>query len=149
MTNNKLPLSQDEFDSVYSKVPRLTIEIIIKNSEGSVFLAKRAIHPCKGQWHLPGGTVRFGELMTEALARIAERELGIKVDAAESRGYIDYPSHFRNGLDSPVGIVFEVIRYSGTLHANEEAMNTGWFNKLPKDMHADQDKFLLEKNYMN
>ena len=108
MTSTEHPLSKVEFDTVYSKVPRLTVEVIISNEAGSIYLTKRALEPCKGQWHLPGGTVSFGELLFEAVRRIAKRELGIDVIKADSVGYIEYPSHFENGLDSPVGIVFEV-----------------------------------------
>ena len=141
-------LNQEEFDSIYSRVPRLTVEIIIKNDTDGVFLAKRAIEPCKGQWHLPGGTVRFGELMADAVKRIAERELNIIVTGSVNKGYIEYPSHFEQGLDSPVGIVFEVTDFSGTLSTNNEATNGEWFSKIPNDMHADQDQFLLRRHYL-
>lgn len=146
--DNEHPLSQAEFDSIYSKVPRLTVEIIVKNSAGEVYLTKRAIEPCKGQWHLPGGTVRFGEPMQEAVKRIAQRELGIGVQQAKQTGYIEYPSHYLHGLDSPVGIVFEVTNYSGEFHPNPEAADSGWFAAVPAGMHADQDAFLIANGYM-
>lgn len=148
MTNNDHPLSQQEFDSIYSKVPRLTVEVIIKNGDGEIYLTKRAIEPCRGQWHLPGGTVRFGEPMTDAVKRIAKRELGINVERLENKGYIEYPSHYRNGLDSPVGIVFEVMSYSGNPVINQEAQESGWFNRILDTMHADQDTFLLANKYL-
>jgi ADP-ribose pyrophosphatase YjhB (NUDIX family) len=142
------PLSQKEFDDIYSKVPRLTVEVVIKNGKNAVYLTKRAIEPCKGQWHLPGGTVRFGEPLIEAVKRIASRELGIKVIAVENKGYIEYPSHYKNDLDCPVGIVFEVTDYDGALKPNEEAKNGNWFKRIPKSMHADQDTFLIQKGYL-
>jgi len=148
MTNQKHPLSQEEFDSIYSKVPRLTVELIIKNSENAIFLTKRAIEPCRGHWHLPGGTVRFGELMVGAVQRIAKRELDIEVEEAKNVGYIEYPSHFEHGLDSPVGIVFEVENYLGTLSPNKESQESRWFKKVPDNMHADQDEYLLRNAYL-
>ena len=39
-----------------------------------VYLTKRSIEPCKGLWHLPGGTVRFGESLTEAGKLTANKE---------------------------------------------------------------------------
>jgi ADP-ribose pyrophosphatase YjhB (NUDIX family) len=149
MTNDKHPLSQEEFNDVYSKVPRLAVEIVIINAKNSVYLTKRAIEPCKGQWHLPGGTVRFGETMIDAVIRIARRELNISVTKAINVGYIEYPSHFEKGMDSPVGIVFEVKSYNGSLQKNEEASNSDWFNTIPAGMHADQDVFLLENKYLH
>jgi len=148
MSAAEYPLSQKEFDDIYSKVPRLTVEIIIKDKDGSIYLTKRAIEPCKGQWHLPGGTVRFGEPMTEAVKRIAARELGVNVLSTKNKGCIEYPSHYQNGLDSPVGIVFEVINFSGDLRINKEAEDSGWFTHLPNDMHEDQDSFLLTHGYL-
>lgn len=141
MTNDH-PLTQQEFDSIYAKVPRLTVEIIIKNDKGGVYLTKRNIEPCKGLWHLPGGTVRFGEPLTDAVKRIAKRELGIAVIKEKMIGYIEYPSHYLNDMDSPVGIAFEVTEFDGTFAINEEAGESGWFEKLPAPMHDEQVAFL-------
>jgi ADP-ribose pyrophosphatase YjhB (NUDIX family) len=142
------PLTPQEFDDIYSKVPRLTVEIILRNEKNEILLSKRAIAPCEGQWHLPGGTVRFGEPLIEAVYRIAKRELNIDVLGATNVGYIEYPSHYEKGLDSPVGIVFEVNDYAGTLKVNNESLGSAWFLKLPKDIHADQDDFLVANDYL-
>jgi ADP-ribose pyrophosphatase YjhB (NUDIX family) len=148
MSDQQYPLSKKEFDSIYSKVPRLTVEVIVKNKDGAIYLTKRAIEPCKGQWHLPGGTVYFGEPLVEAVKRIAAKELNIKILRVDSKGYIEYPSHYLKGLDSPVGIVFEVLDYEGELKVDNEALEGGWFTKLPNNTHADQDKFLLRNKYL-
>jgi ADP-ribose pyrophosphatase YjhB (NUDIX family) len=148
MPDNDYPLSQKEFDNIYSKVPRLTVEIIIKNNLGQIYLTQRAIEPCKGQWHLPGGTVFFGEPLTDAVKRVALRELGVEVVSLTNKGYIEYPSHYLHGLDSPVGIVFEVTKFNGQLTVNPEASLGGWFERLPQKMHADQDNFLVKNNYL-
>jgi ADP-ribose pyrophosphatase YjhB (NUDIX family) len=82
------PLTAEEFESIYSRVPRLTVDIVVRNSGGAVLLTKRTIPPCVGQWHLPGGTVRFGEALLDAVRRSAARELGIEVHQAAPNGYI-------------------------------------------------------------
>lgn len=138
--NKDYPLSREEFDRIFKKVPRLSVEIVIKSNKG-VLLSLRDIEPCKGLWHLPGGMVFFGEKLTEAVARIAKRELGIKITNAKLIGYIDYPSHYKKGLDSPVGIVFEV-EYTGQPIPNRESAKLEWFKKLPANIHPDQDEFL-------
>lgn len=143
------PLTQEEFDSIYAKVPRLTVEIIVKNDAGAVYLTQRAIEPCKGQWHLPGGTVRFGEPLTKAVQRIASRELGITVEQTVNKGYVEYPSHYLQGLDSPVGIVFEVTQYNDVIDLNSESSNGKWFTSLPENMHADQDEYLIRNGYLS
>lgn len=149
MSSSGYPLSQEEFDGIFSKVPRLTVEIIVKNQDGAIYLTKRAIEPCMGQWHLPGGTVRFGEPLADAVRRIAKRELGVHVITTKNKGYIEYPSHYKNGLDSPVGLVFEVTEFSNDLQPNEEAKDSGWFKHVPENMHADQDTFLLSEGYLS
>lgn len=135
--------TKKEFDSIYSKVPRLTIEIVLKSEKG-ILLSERNIEPCKGQWHLPGGTVFFGESLQGAVKRVASRELNIEVGAITQIGVIEYPSHYLNGMDAPVGIVFAVNDYSGIPKENPEASKLEWFTTLPKNIHADQDIFLLD-----
>lgn len=148
MAKDQLPLSKKEFDDIYSKVPRLTVEIIIKDQKNRLFLTKRAIEPCKGQWHIPGGTVLFGETLIEAVKRIAMREVGIKVLNTSNQGIIEYPSHYKKGLDSPVGIVFEITDYLGLPKINDEASQSGWFSKIPTPFHKDQNSFLLDNGYL-
>lgn len=137
------PFTKEEFNSIYSKVPRLTVEIVVEDEKG-ILLSKRSIEPCKGQWHLPGGTVFYGESLLVAVQRIASHELNIEVALAAQIGVIEYPSHYLNGMDAPVGVVFKVSDYSGTPTENPEASKLGWFTRVPENIHADQDIFLLE-----
>ena len=52
-------------------------------------------------------------------------------------GYIEYPSHYENGLDSPVGLVFDTKPLEGS-HPRGQ-----WFTVLPENMHDEQKEFLL------
>ncbi|HEV2412732.1 MAG TPA: NUDIX hydrolase [Candidatus Saccharimonadales bacterium] len=148
MKNEEHPLTQEEFDLIYSKVPRLGVEIIVKNKSGGVYLTKRASGPCKGLWHIPGGTVRFGEQLVDAVRRVAGRELRIDVKGARNCGYFEVKSHLEDSTDYPVGIVFEVTDYAGTPKPNNEASDAGWFTTAPRGMHADHDTFLFENGYL-
>ncbi|BBX52871.1 hypothetical protein GCM10009645_12010 [Mycolicibacterium poriferae] len=141
MSDHPHPLTRDEFRDIYSKVPRLTVEVVVRSPAG-VLLTLRDIEPCRGLWHLPGGTVRFGEKMVDAVRRVAAKEVGIDVVAAHPLGYIEYPSHHENGLDSPVGIAFDVVDYTGVPHADDEAADARWFTELPAQMHREQVDFL-------
>ncbi len=135
------PLPKEEFDAIYSRVPRLTVEVVISSPERGVLLSLRDIEPCKGMWHLPGGTVRFGEPLVEAVGRVARDELGLRVEAGEMLGYIEYPSHYENGLDCPVGVAF-AARIEERLAADRRRLNVEWFNALPDNMHDEQKDFL-------
>jgi hypothetical protein len=132
------PLSQQEFDRIFSRVPRLTVELVITDANTGVLLSLRDIGPCRGLWHLPGGTVRFGEALTNAVARVAHDELQVSVTVGELLGYIEYPSHYENGLDSPVGLAFRVTIIDG----GSPPSGCRWFRSLPVEMHDEQRAFL-------
>lgn len=135
------PLSEDDFHAIYSRVTRLTVEIVLAGERG-VLLTRRAIDPCRGLLHLPGGTVRFGEPVTDAVGRVAADEVGISVGAARMLGYIEYPDHVRNGLGCPVGLAFLVTDWDGSIRLNAAASEFGWFTERPPDMHEAQWEFI-------
>ena len=132
------PLPKDEFERIFSKVPRLTVEVLIANDDQGVLLALRDVDPCRGTWNLAGGTVRFGEPLVDAVRRVARDELGVSVSVGQLIGYIEYPSHYENGLDSPVGLVFRAAPEAGSQPRGE------WFRVLPENMHEEQKRFLVE-----
>jgi ADP-ribose pyrophosphatase YjhB (NUDIX family) len=135
------PLPKDEFDWIFSRVPRLTVEVVISSPARGVLLSLRDIEPCRGMWHLPGGTVRFGEPLVEAVARVARDELGLDVDVGEMLGYIEYPSHYENGLDCPVGVAFA----ARVPERDAPPAGCEWFQSLPDNMHDEQKDFLAEQ----
>jgi len=137
----ELPLTEEEFREIYSKVPRLTVEIVIHSPRG-ILLTKRTEEPCSGLWHIPGGTVRFGEPLVAAVTRVASTELGLEIEAGPLLGYIEYPSHYLNGLDSPVGVAFLCpVDVDVTVDVSSER---GWFTAPPDPMHTEQIDFLTE-----
>ena len=146
--NSDYPLSKEEFNEIYSKVPRLSVEVLLIDKQKGIYLTKRSIEPCKDQWHLPGGTVYFGEQIQDAVKRVAQKELGIEVTSSHFVGYIEYPSHYENGLDSPVSLAFEVDGHKGIPKPVAEASKGEWFKSIPPKMHADQDEFLVNSGYL-
>jgi ADP-ribose pyrophosphatase YjhB (NUDIX family) len=132
------PLPQQEFDWIFGRVPRLTVEVVIATPNHGVLLQLRDREPCKGLWVLPGGTVRFGEPVVDAVKRVAIDELGVRVSVGELLGYIEYPSHYNNGLDSPVGLAFSAANIEGPL----QPRNCELFTALPDNMHDEQRSFL-------
>ena len=136
------PLPEAEFRAIYARVPRLTVEVVLRDARG-VFLTRRASGPCKGLWHIPGGTVRFAEPLEEAVARVALAETGVTVTGAAQMGAIEYPSHYLNGLDHPVGVAFGA-GWEGEPRVLEGADAGTWFSVLPADMHDEQAAFLKD-----
>ncbi len=141
------PLTQAEFERIYRKVPRLTVEVVVKTKEGIV-LTKRSIPPYLGQYHIPGGTVHYGETLEEAVRRVAKDELGVEVKVEKLLGPIYYPSEEKErGYGWSVGIAFLVKIKSGRLRGSYQGEKVGVFRKFPKNLIAEQRKFLqkLEK----
>ena len=135
------PLSEQEFEAVFSKVPRLTVEVVVASADG-VLLARRRSGPCEGLWHVPGGTVRLGERLTDAVARVARDELGLDVVADHLLGYIEYPSHLELGLGWPVGVAFAVRPSAPDAPLAVTRDDVRWFSSLPEEMHEAQRAFL-------
>jgi len=136
------PLPEVEYQTIFRKVPRLTVEIVIC-SELGVLLARRIGGPCDGLWNLPGGTVRFAEPATDAVHRVALDEIDADVTIDEFLGYIEYPSHTRLGLDWPVGLAFRTHlapRECDALAILPDRLD--WFTQLPDEMHEEQRAFL-------
>lgn len=133
-------LPKAEFDAIYSRVPRLCVEVILHEPERGVLLALRDIPPNIGAWHIPGGTVLYGEPVLDAVRRVARMELGVEVEVGELLGYIEYPSHVQAGIDSPVGLAFRatVANPSG----GDMPDNCAWFAELPPGLYAEQRAFL-------
>jgi ADP-ribose pyrophosphatase YjhB (NUDIX family) len=138
-------LPKPEFDYIFSRVARLCVEVVALRPEGEVLLSMRDIPPNVGAWHLPGGTVLFGEPVTEAVRRVARRELGAEVEVGELLGYIEYPSHYENGLDSPVGLAFRTTLIGAA--AGEAGLPEGcaWFSRLPDGLYEEQRRFLADR----
>ena len=120
-------LSLKEFNKVYSKVPRLAVDLFIRKApDYGILLTKRAITPFKGMWHFPGGTVLKEETIKQALKRIAKEELGIKVKIGKLLGYYEV---FSDKHD--IVLVFQAEVTGGELKINEQATDFGYFTGLP------------------
>lgn len=138
------PLPQAEFEAIYAKVPRLTVEVVITGADGGgVLLSRRERGPCQGLWHIPGGTVRFGEHLTEAVQRVPLEELGLSVVVGNMLGYIEYPSHLSIG-DWPVGVAFQATATPPARPAAGRQGGVAWFTELPEEMHDEQKAFLRD-----
>lgn len=140
MEVKKLPFK--EFKKIYSRVPRLCVEVIVKTKTGIV-LTKRNIPPAKGSWHIPGGTILKGETLEQAVKRKASEELGLKVNVKKNLGVIEYS--FKKYFSQPIGIAFLVEIVSGQLRLNKDDSDIRIFKKLPKNIIKEQKVFLKNK----
>jgi len=138
-------LRSQEFKEIFSRVPRLCVEVVIKREDG-IILTLRSIDPYKGQWHIPGGTVCYGETLESAVKRVAKEEIGVRVEIKEMLGYIEYPDEEKlRGFGWSVGIAFLVKIKSGDLRGSIQGEKVGVFRKIPPNTIKWQKLFLYEK----
>ena len=108
MMNRKIsqkPFSYAKFKKIYSAVPRLSVDVIVKSKEG-VALTLRSIVPHKNQLHIPGSTVLYRETAAMTAERVARDELGVSISAPKLLGYIEYDEERERGFGRSLSLVF-------------------------------------------
>ena len=138
---NKRPLTLEKFREIYSQVTRLCVELVIR-TPGGVVLTLRSLPSWHGKWHLPGGTVLYGERITDAIKRIANEELGASVIVDKLMGYIEYAEEKERGFGWGISMVFLCSSTGSEMRPNEDASETGIFSKLPGNLIKEQRAFL-------
>ncbi|HEY6378062.1 MAG TPA: NUDIX domain-containing protein [Candidatus Dormibacteraeota bacterium] len=86
--------------------PKVVAVAVLDSGGGAVWLIRRAIAPCIGEWALPGGYVDFDEHPRTAAARECREEIGCDVEIDELVA-VEHAA-FRNG-----GVV--VVAYAGRI----------------------------------
>jgi ADP-ribose pyrophosphatase YjhB (NUDIX family) len=136
-------LSLEDFMSIYHRVPRAAVDVIIKTDEG-VVLTKRLIPPFKGLWHVPGGTILFMEPVDHAIKRIAREELGVEIEVVKLLGLLEY---FNDEGRHTVCNEFLVKVVSGQLCGSDQGEEWRYFKKIPDEMIPEQSAFF--KKHIN
>lgn len=140
----KRPLSFEEFVYIYSRVPRLGVDLIVKKDNGIVFV-KRSIDPYKGMWHFPGGTVLFDETVDQAISRVVKGELNLKVLSKEYLGIIEYLSEpddrFLKKHRHTICPIF-LIEANEELKKDADASEVKVLNNIPENITPEQKTFL-------
>ncbi len=71
-----LPL--ETFKTVVASTPLISIDLVVRDSDGRVLLGKRTNRPAKGYWFVPGGRIRKNETIEQAWQRLLSDELGLQ-----------------------------------------------------------------------
>lgn len=136
-------LPKEKFDEIYSQVPRTCVEILIKTDNGFV-LSRRMIEPCIGMWHIPGGTVYFGESLYDTACRVGLEELGVKINVLSVVGLVNYRYIYEEKEHSVAVIFFCELdgsqAFQGSYQAKE--IDTFHIDNIPEDTIPAHKKFL-------
>ena len=95
----KLILNQDEYFQAVSLTQLVSIDILVIH-EGKLLVGERINEPAKGSFFVPGGKVYKNEYLKEALERISEHEIGVRLTSNQVtlNGIYDhlYENNFRD-----------------------------------------------------
>ncbi|NET24885.1 NUDIX hydrolase [Okeania sp. SIO1I7] len=142
--SRKKPFSPEEFKLLYSQVPRLVVEVVVKTDLG-VALTLRKDAAWNNLWHIPGGTVFYQEYIEDAIQRIAIEELSIKVTKQQLLGYSEYPSEEKQrGFGWSVGLVFLCTPNSPLPTENQEGEKISIFDYIPENIVEEHKKILTQ-----
>lgn len=144
-------LSDEEFFQIYTRVPRLNVDLVIKSDDGILF-ALRNEEPCLNEWNLIGGTVYKEELISDAVVRVAKAEAGLDVKFEKCLGYMEFPHEARNAKKDPsirgevhtISIVLETSILGGELRKDENARDLRFFKEIPENT-VKEHRIFLEK----
>ena len=142
----KQPFPIEEFKSIYSRVPRICVDLIIKNEQG-VLLTLRQANGWVGQWHLPGGTIYIGETVQDAIDRVADEELGIKLKVEKLLNFMEYLSEKKErGYGQSISLAFLCTPLSSDIKIDNQVGKYGFFKTLPDKTIEEQARFLVENS---
>lgn len=136
------------YKQIYSRVPRLCVELVIKNNEG-VLLTFRNIAPYKDFWHLPGGTVLLDETLEHVIKRVALEELGVGVQQIKFLGYIDFIRSKEEKIGRTISMAFLVKINHDNIKLDFQSSQYGFFQKFPENTIKEHKEFLLKNDQLS
>jgi 8-oxo-dGTP diphosphatase len=128
MEQNVKRASESLYDEFRTYFPFSTVDLLVI-SEEKFLLSKRLNQPYKNMWHLPGGMIRKGEKMIDAVSRIGIEELGSTPKIIKFFGIHESLSKFRHDISNCFIVSVNIKK----LYL-ENNKNLIFFSKLPKNI---------------
>lgn len=109
--------------------PFSTVDVILRDSDGSFILTKRTIPPYVNKWHLPGGLIRKGEKLSSAVKRSVKKELNLEIKMEKFLGTYENPISTRHDISH----VFIASIIKGKIRNDFQSKEIKFFKKPPKN----------------
>ncbi len=114
----------------FPEAPIVAVSALILNEEKKFLAVKRNKAPGKGQWSLPGGAVKLGETIRDAVAREVREETGLHVKIIKIQGVFD---RIFKTPENAVKYHYVIINFlcrvdSGTPRAASDAGEVTWIS---------------------
>jgi len=123
---------------------------IVKNNK--VLLVKRANEPNKGKWSIPGGVVKLGESLIDALKREIFEETGLEIEALDVACVSEEIVRDNTGIKFHYVIIdFFAKVVGGELRVGSDAEDAKWisFDELDEVEIVDFVKKLIDNFKMD
>jgi len=115
----------------------VVVGAIIVDNQGRLFLARRGPQAKneRGLWEFPGGSVEFGERLTDALKREMREEYGVEIVVGELLDVVDHilPAEGQHWV-SPT-FICRIVSGVPTIREPGKCTEIGWFapDAVPED----------------
>ena len=132
----------------YPKQPIMSVGAIIID-KNKVLLIRRAAPPGKGLWAIPGGIVKLGEKLEDAVKREVKEETGLEVEVGKLIDLVEVLIKDDKGRIEYHYIIadYETKVIGGKLKASSDALEAKWFNlnEIEKIEATKSTKKILKK----
>lgn len=147
-------LSSLDYATIFSKVPRVCVDVVVRDAHDRVLLTKRTINPYVGSWHLPGGGIIKGETIFDAARRHVAKEVGSTLIFPEIVGAHEmtaepYDCEGNTFVMHSVCVMVRGKLFFDRFFKGAECSEASWFATLPAtDMHPIQAEWLVNRGYL-
>lgn len=113
--------------TVYPQQPCLAVGAVVYK-KGRVLLVQRGKPPAKGQWAIPGGSVRLGETLQQAAEREILEETGAVIEAKEVIYTFDVIDKDDQGRIRYHYIIVDLMAdyIAGDIRPGDDALDVRW-----------------------
>ena len=109
------------------KLPRVTVDTLVRDRRGRVLLVKRGRPPFLGKWALPGGFCEYGETTSNCGARETLEETGVTARIGRLLGVYSDPR--RDPRWHTVTVLYAARPVRGEAKGSDDAAEARWFAK--------------------
>ena len=137
-------LDKSTFKTIVDTTPLVSIDLLVRDSEGKILVGKRVNRPAQGYWFVPGGRILKNETIAQAFSRLTEVELGIRLEVLAAR-YLGLYEHFYDDSiftddDDSVSTHYVVSGFEVTLPEG--------YSALPYEQHNEY-QWLSEEEFVS
>lgn len=108
-------LPRADWLQVVRHAPLVSIDLILRDSQGRVLLGLRENEPARASWFVPGGVIRKDETLNAAFARIARAELGLTLERRLASLLGVYEHHYTANFALEPGLSTHYVVLAHTL----------------------------------